>query len=117
MELLSRSDDEIRSIAEPILKNIVVGTNTKNWDLFSTHMLVEEVSDPKAREDVEKQWEENEWLTHLCDTAEYLGVIRKSDAVVVLWKQKSLKTSEEFLEKLVLVEVNGEIKQSGIWLE
>lgn len=44
-------------------------------------------------------------------------MIRKEDNVVVLWKQRSTKTTEEFLEKLTLVEIDREIKQDGIWLE
>ena len=61
--------------------------------------------------------EKNEYLTSLTETSEFLGVIRKTDCVLVIWKQKSTKTDDEYLEKLYLQEIGGEIKQVGTWIE
>lgn len=117
MKFLEKTDSEILSIAEPILQDIISGTNAKDWKLFSKHMLTEQALDPKIRESVEKQWEESEWLTSLTTSPEFLGVIRKSDSIIVLWKQNSTKSQEEYLEKLTLVEIDGIVKEAGIWLE
>jgi hypothetical protein len=105
MELQEMSDSQILKIAAPILSDIVRGSNEKTWDLFSRHMPKENAND-EARADVEKQWEDNEYLTSLTETSEFLGVIRKTDYVLVLWKQKSTKVEGEFLEKLYLQEID-----------
>lgn len=117
MELLSKSDEEIRSVAEPILMDIIKGTNSKDWALFSKHMPDKYATDPELKINVQEQWEESEWLTSLEETAEYLGVIRKAESVVVVFKQRSTKSTEDYLEKLSLIEVDGEVKQDAIWLD
>ena len=117
MKLLEMSDIEILKVAEPMLQDIVAGNNARDWALFSKHMPEADAADPKIRKDIERQWEECEWLTALAPTAEFLGVIRKPEEVVVLWRQTSPKSDEEFLEKLTLIEVDGKVLQDGIWLE
>jgi len=71
MKLLEMSDSQILEIAEPILKDIVTGSNNKDWEQFS----------------------------------------------MVLWKQTSSASKDEYLEKLYLQEIDGEIKQAGTWIE
>lgn len=80
-------------------------------------MPKEESSNSEVKEDVERQWEEDEYLTKFSDKAEFLGVIRKSDFVVVLWKLTSTVTKDEYLERLYLAEKGGVIFQVGIWTD
>lgn len=82
MELAAMSDSEIQKIAEPILKDIIRGSNQMNWDLFSRHMPKEDAT-ADARADVEEQWKEYAFLTSLSEDSEFLGVIRKPDSVSV----------------------------------
>ena len=110
------SDAEVQKIAEPILADIIKGSNEMNWALFSKHMPKENATE-EARVNVEQQWKENEYLISLSEKPVFMGVIRKLDSVLVVWKQKSMKVEEEFLAKLYLQSINGEIKTSGIWLE
>ncbi len=114
--LAKMSDADIQRIAEPILADIVNGSNTMDWALFSKHMTKQNATE-EARANVEKQWKENKYLTSLSESPVFLGVIRKRDNVLVVWKQKSTAVEDEFLEKLYLQNINGEIKQVGIWLE
>lgn len=69
MKLLALSDNEILAVAGPILADIVNGTNSLDWDLFSRHMPESERLDPKVRADVERQWQETDWLRSLHNTA------------------------------------------------
>ena len=117
MALLSMTDAEILPAAVPMLKDIFAGTNSKDWEQFSRHMSESKASNSVIRADVEKQWEECEWLTSLSKTPEFLGIIRRENGVMTLWRQTSSKSDEEYLQKLVLVGSESEIKQSGIWLE
>jgi len=117
MKLLKMSDSQILEVAEPILKDIVTGSNNKDWEQFSRHMPAEDSGNPKIKASVEKQWQENEILTSLSDISEFLGVIRKQDCVLVLWKQTSSRSEDEYLEKLYLQEIDGDIRQKGTWIE
>lgn len=117
MKLLEMSDSQILEVAEPILNDIVTGSNNKDWEQFSRHMSKKHINNPEVRASVEKQWQENEHLTSLSDSSSFLGVIRKQNNVLVLWKQTSSATEDEYLEKLYLQEIDGDIKQAGTWIE
>lgn len=117
MVLLSMTDFQIQEFATGMLQDTIVGANNKNWSLFSRHMPAEDSSNEEIREDVERQWEEEPHLTSFSTDVEFLGVIRKSGGVLVLWKLVSTKTDEEYLEMLYLEECDEGIVQTGIWTE
>ena len=115
MSLMEMSDREICEIAKPILLDTIYGANNKDWIQFSKHMPENHSSDLESRKDVERQWDEDEYLTMYTDKPEFLGVIRKKDSVVVLWKLRTSSDDEEYLEQLELEEKNNKIYQMGIW--
>jgi len=117
MVLLEMTDSQIRDIAAPILRDTIIGANKKDWIQFSKNMPKEDSSNSEIRKDVERQWEEDEYLTKFSDRAEFLAVIRKSDVVVVLWKLTSTVTNDEYLERLYLEEKDGVVFQVGIWTD
>ena len=117
MRLLTLSDSEIYALAEPILLDTIVGANNKDWALFSRHMPAEDVSNAEIQADVERQWDEDSYLTAFTDKPEFLGVIRKSDVVVVLWKLRCSENDDEYLERLYLREQDGQLVQVGIWTD
>jgi len=80
-------------------------------------MPAKDSSNPKIRASVEKQWQENEYITALSNSSSFLGVIRKQNRVLVLWKQNSAKSEDEYLVKLYLQEFDDGIKQLGMWIE
>ena len=117
MALLNMTDTEIRDLAAPILRDTIIGANNKDWALFSKHMPREDSCNAEIKEDVERQWEEDEYLTKFSEQATFLAVIRKSKVVVVLWKLTSTVTDDEYLERLYLEEKEGVIFQVGIWTD
>lgn len=117
MSLLEKTDSQIREIAAPILKDTIIGANHKDWQQFSRNMTPEDSSDIESKEDVERQWEEDDYLTKFSDKFEFLAVIRKPDVVVVLWRLTTTVTDEEYLERLYLEERDGVIYQVGIWTD
>jgi len=100
MGLLEMTDSQIRDLAAPILRDTIIGANNKDWIQFSKNMPEEDSSNSEIKKDVERQWEEDQYLTTFLDQAEFLAVIRKSDVVVVLWKLTSTATDDEYLERL-----------------
>lgn len=117
MSLIEKSDQEICDLAKPILLDTIYGANNKDWVQFSKRMPERHSSDLESRKDVERQWDEDEYLTKYTDTPEFLGVIRKNEYVVVLWKLRTTISDEEYLERLILEEKNSKLYQIGIWTD
>jgi len=115
--LVDKTDEEILDIAKPILSDIIEGSNNKDWSLFSKHMPIEHSSNPDIKADVLGQWQKNVYMTSLSETPEFLGVIRRPENVLVVWKQKSSVSEGEFLQKLYLKELYGAVKQIGVLIE
>jgi hypothetical protein len=115
MNLLTKSDFDILKIAEPIWEVIVKGANEKSWDLFSKYMPESDKTDDVKKE-IEKQWEQDSLLTSLTDKKEFVGVLRRKDSVLVLWKQWSSKEEGEFLGMLNLQSMGSEVKSIGMFV-
>ena len=117
MSLKDMLDQEICEVAMPILLDTIYGANNKDWGQFSKHMPKRHSSDLESKKDVERQWDEDEYLTKYTDKPEFLGVIRKSDCIVVLWRLRTTINDEEYLERLILKEKSGKLYQIGIWTD
>lgn len=121
MKMKEMADTEIQEIAEPIRLDVIDGSNSKDWEVHSKNMPREIIEDKAIRQDVERQWSEDESAqsprTSLSRESVYMGIIRKAETVSVVWKQASTKSDDEYLLKIVLKEIDGEVKQVGAWLE
>jgi len=121
MKLLDMSDAEIKDFADPIRQDVIDGSNNKDWELHSRNLPLRIIKDEDIQRDVEKQWRDDESAssprTSLARESEYLGVVRKNDIVAVLWKQTSTLSNDEYLLKILLKELDGEIKQAGALLD
>ena len=121
MKILTMSDAEILKIADPIRQDVIDGSNSRDWELHARNLPAHVIENEEIRKDVERQWREDEAVsssrTSLSRESEYLGIIRKDEMVGVLWKQKSTKSKEEHLLRIILKEIDGEIKQAGAWLD
>ena len=95
MDILSKNDDEIYEIAEPIWDNLVRSSNLKDYGGFtkdfSTQMLF-------GANEVElgKQWSNNELITNLNETYEPFGTLRRGEHITVLIKQTNKKISGDY---------------------
>ncbi len=115
MDILTKSDSEILEIAEPIWDDIVKGANDKNWDLFSKYMP-EEQRNAEAQKDVEQQWKLQPVLTSLSPTKEFVAILKRKNAVTVLWKHLSKADGGEYLGMLNLQSINSEVKSVGMFV-
>jgi len=115
MKIANKSNSEILKIAESMWDDIVEGANTKNWHLFSKYMPASDVTD-EARENVENQWQQVPLLTSLSKHREFINILRRSNSVLVLWKQWSTTEEGEFLAMLNLKIIDAEIKSVGIFV-
>ena len=101
MELMDKSDQEIKEIAQPIWDNLVKCSNIKDYGGFTKDFSSQMLYGANEVE-LGKQWANNKLLTSLSEEQEFLGTIRRNQFITVLYKQKSQTMPGEFLGRLVL---------------
>ena len=112
MELLEKSDKEIKDIAQPIWDNLVKCSNIKDYGGFTKDFSSQMLYGANEVE-LGKQWANNKLLTSLSEEQEFLGTIRRNQFITVLYKQTSQTMPGEFLGRLVLGVEDGVVKVFG----
>ena len=112
MELLDKSDQEIKEIAQPIWDNLVKCSNIKDYGGFTKDFSSQMLYGANEVE-LGKQWANNKLLTSLSEKQEFLGTIRRNQFITVLYKQSSQTMPGEFLGRLVLGVEDGLVKVFG----
>jgi hypothetical protein len=112
MELLEKSDQEIKNIAQPIWNNLVKSSNIKDYGTFTKDFSSQMLYGANEVE-LGKQWANNKLLTSLSEKQEFLGTIRRNQFITVLYKQTSQTMPGEFLGRLVLGIEDGVVKVFG----
>jgi len=112
MELLDKSDQEIKEIAQPIWDNLVKCSNIKDYGGFTKDFSSQMLYGANEVE-LGKQWANNKLLTSLSEKQEFLGTIRRNQFITVLYKQTSETMPGEFLGRLVLGVEDGLVKVFG----
>ena len=112
MELLDKSDQEIKEIAQPIWDNLVKCSNIKDYGGFTKDFSSQMLYGANEVE-LGKQWANNKLLTSLSEKQEFLGTIRRNQYITVLYKQTSQTMPGEFLGRLVLGVEDGLVKVFG----
>jgi hypothetical protein len=101
MELINKSDKEIKEIAQSIWDNLVKSSNIKDYGGFTKDFSSQMLYGANEVE-LGKQWANNKILTSLSEKQEFLGCIRRDQFITVLYKQTSQTVKGEFLGRLVL---------------
>ena len=112
MELLNKSDKELKEIAQPIWDNLVKSSNIKDYGTFTKDFSSQMLYGANEVE-LGKQWANNKLLTSLSEKQEFLGTIKRNQFVTVLYKQTSQSMPGEFLGRLVLGVEDGNVKVFG----
>lgn len=121
MKIFDMSDSEILEIADPIRQVLIYGANARYWKLHSKILPLDAIDNDEIRKAVERQWREDETASSPCTAisreSEYLGIIRKNETIEVCWKQRNTKPGEEHMLKMILKDIDVELKQAGAWLQ
>jgi len=112
MELLNKSDKELKEIAQPIWDNLVNSSNIKDYGTFTKDFSSQMLYGANEVE-LGKQWANNKLLTSLSEKQEFLGTIKRNQFITVLYKQTSQTMPGEFLGRLVLGVEDGNVKVFG----
>jgi hypothetical protein len=112
VNIIEKTDEEIRAIAEPLWRDLVKHSNEGKYGEFvknfsgSMALAMDQVT-------VGHQFANSELARTLSEEFEYLGIIRRGEHVTVLYRQRSTKKAGEWLGRVVLGYENGEIRIFG----
>jgi len=100
MDLSELTENEVYRLAIPVWKEIIKGSNTMDFDVFSSS-FTEELKNRIGREKFENQCNEFPLLTSL-GAAEPVACIWRDKGVTVLFRQHSTKLEGEFVGQIRL---------------
>jgi hypothetical protein len=112
VNIVERTDEEIKAIANPLWRDLVKYSNEGKYGEFvknfsnSLALAMNQVV-------VGHQFANSELARNLSEDVDYLGIIRRGEHVTVLYRQRSTKKEGEWLGRLVLGYENGEVKIFG----
>ena len=112
MNILEKTDDELREIAAPLWRDLVKNSNEGKYGEF-----VRNFSNGFARAmnqvEAGHQFANSELARNLSDDADFLGTIRRGEHVTVLFRQRSTARPGEWLGRLVLGYEDNEVRIFG----
>jgi hypothetical protein len=109
LNIIERTDEEIRAMADPLWRELLKHSNEGNYGGFvnkfarSLALAMNEVV-------VNHQFANSELARNLSENADFLGVIRRGEHVTVLYRQRSTRKAGEWLGRLVLGYEDGEVR-------
>ena len=112
MNIIEKTDDEIRVVAEPLWRDLLKYSNEGKYGEFVKNfsgamaLAMDQVT-------VGHQFANSDLARNLSEDFEYLGIIRRGEHVTVLYRQRSTKRAGEWLGRLVLGYENGKIRIFG----
>jgi len=116
MSLQSRTDEEIRSIAVPIMDNLMEGSTEIDWEKH-TRDHTERVKKLITKEELERQCKDYQSKFGFFTDREFIGVTRHKDYINVIWRQRMSKTPNEYTAILSLIEENGKVLVERCWVD
>ena len=112
MELINKSDKEIKEIAQSIWDNLVKSSNIKDYGSFTKDLSSQMLYGANEVE-LGKQWANNELISSLSEGCKAIGCLRRGLYVTILYKQTSTKIPGDFLGRLVLGNEGDLVKVFG----
>ena len=112
MNIIEKSDEEIRAIADPLWRDLVRHSNEGEYGEFVKNFsssLALAMNQVVAGH----QFANSELARSLSDDVDSLGIIRRGEHVTVLYRQRSTKKQGEWLGRLVLGHESGEVRIFG----
>ncbi len=106
MDLAQKSDEEILSVANPIMDNLMDASTAIDYERHVrdfTDRAKSVLSKERLQEICKKYQSEKGFF----GKREFVAIFRRSDSVVLVWKQWFIKQPGEFVAELLLVQKNG----------
>jgi len=112
VNIIEKTDDEIRAIADPLWRDLVKYSNEGKYGDFVKNFsssLALAMNQVVAGH----QFANSELARSLSEDADALGIIRRGEHVTVLYRQRSTKKPGEWLGRLVLGHEDGKVRIFG----
>jgi hypothetical protein len=112
VNIIEKSDEEIRAIADPLWRDLVRHSNEGKYGEFVKNFsssLALAMNQVVAGH----QFANSELARNLSEDIDSLGIIRRGEHVTVLYRQRSTKKQGEWLGRLVLGHENGKVRIFG----
>jgi hypothetical protein len=112
VNIIEKSDEEIRAIADPLWRDLVRHSNEGKYGEFVKNFsssLALAMNQVVAGH----QFANSELARNLSEDVDSLGIIRRGEHVTVLYRQRSTKKQGEWLGRLVLGHENGKVRIFG----
>lgn len=112
VNIIEKSDEEIKAIADPLWHALVRNSNEGKYGDFVKNFSI---SFALAMDQVTAghQFANSELARSLSEDADWLGIIRRGEHVTVLYRQRSTKKPGEWLGRLVLGYENAQVRIFG----
>ena len=112
MNIVEKTDEEIRTIADPLWRDLLKYSNEGKYGDF-VKKFARSLALAMNQVTVNHQFANSELARNLSEDADFLGIIRRGEHVTVLYRQRSTKKAGEWLGRLVLGYENGEVRIFG----
>ena len=109
MNIVERTDEEIRAIADPMWRDLLKHSNEGKYGEF-VGKFARSLALAMNQVVVNHQFANSELARSLADDPDFLGVIRRGEHVTVLYRQRSTRKPGEWLGRLVLGYEEGEVR-------
>ena len=106
MDLVQKSDAEIRSVAEPIMNNLMDASTEIDYDRH-VRDFTGRLKNRLSREQLERICQDYQSTKGYFADREFVAVFRRPDSVAIVWKQHFTKQPGEFVAEMVLVQQGG----------
>ncbi len=115
-EQISQSDDDVQKMAAPLLENVLMGIEKKDYKMYSKDFdesMKEALSESRfiaTQEQINTQFGK-------ISLTKYLGFLNKGSYTQVIWKGKSDKLKDDVLIQFVLSKRNNKLFVVGLWFK
>ena len=109
MNIIEKTDDEIRAIADPLWRDLLKHSNEGKYAEFVA-TFARSLALAMNQVVAGHQFANSELARSLAEDADYLGIIRRGEHVTVLYRQRSTRKPGEWLGRLVLGYEDGEVR-------
>lgn len=114
--IIGNTDKEVRTIADPLLDNILAGMKTNDYAKWSKD-FDRTMKEAQSKDEFLKTNKQIELLMGSYESRKYLGFLKQGDMTLVLWKGSFDKTEDDVLIKLVVSKRKGKYVVTGLWFQ
>jgi hypothetical protein len=112
VNIVERSDEEIRTLADPLWRDLLKHSNEGKYGEF-VGKFARSLALAMNQVVVNHQFANSELARSLSEDFDCLGIIRRGEHVTVLYRQRSTKKPGEWLGRLVLGYEDGKVRIFG----